>query len=103
MPRRAVEEATLVLVSRWHPKWCKRCPASVYTGATISARGLCSDCGRLAILENVDQLQAHSGPLFEWWRVRCLQAFGVQLTAPQVADDRPPTEVDSLDASRVAA
>lgn len=71
----------------WHPKSCRRCPASVYDGTPISATGLCPECGRLALLENNRQLQAHSGPLFEWWRVRCLQAFGVNLAQLAAAVD----------------
>ena len=66
-----------VVSKRWHPSECKECGARAEDGIHISATGLCGPCGERIELANLAQLRAHSGPHFNYWRRRCLAAFGV--------------------------
>lgn len=63
---------------------CKQCKRPREIVGTISARGLCDECGVGNKVMNDLQLHEHRGPYFEHWRRRCLAAFGVALV-----DDSP--------------
>lgn len=56
---------------------CKGCDRAASECGPLSATYLCRDCGEDRFLSNLHQLQAHSGPFFDYWRERCLAGFGV--------------------------
>lgn len=78
-------------MARWHPSRCRVCGITAEEAgelaevwgipyghaARISARGYCWGHGRMRELENIEQLEASSGPFFDHWRQRCRAAFGV--------------------------
>ena len=75
---------------RRHPLTCRFCGASRLDGVHISARGKCPDCAEAREVANHRQLKAHSGPFFDWWRLRSLAALGdlreLLDTAPPASD-----------------
>lgn len=85
-----VDENRLDAIVRRHPRTCRICGASYFDGVHISARGKCPDCGDARELANHRQLKAHSGPFFDWWRLRSLAALGdlreLLDTAPPASD-----------------
>lgn len=42
----------------------------------ISWRGKCQACGLLAEVEAIYQLANHTGPVFEYWRIRTAASVG---------------------------
>ncbi len=55
---------------------CKVCGAR-RPFVSISARGLCTTHTRMRMEDNNRDLREHRGPFFDYWRRRCLAAFGV--------------------------
>jgi hypothetical protein len=58
---------------------CKGCPKTLAEAGSLSAIGLCQECGEKRRTENLVALKLHRGPYFDHWRTRCLAAFGVTL------------------------
>ena len=85
-----VDEVCLGSSVRRHPKSCRICSRGEADGVHVSATGLCPEHGEARYLANHRQLQAHSGPFFDWWRFRSLAALGdlreLLDTAPPASD-----------------
>jgi predicted amidophosphoribosyltransferase len=56
---------------------CKRCDKPLEEAGSLSAIGLCQECGEKARTDNFLAMKTHKGPYFDHWRARCLAAFGV--------------------------
>lgn len=82
-----VGEVTFVSMPRRHPLSCRICGASAFDGVHISARGKCSSCAEAREVANHRQLKAHTGPFFDWWRLRSLAALG---DLRELLDTTPP-------------
>lgn len=70
----------------FHPANCKVCGRKSEDVGGISQTGLCPEHGREALLSNIEQMHARSGPNFaKWRRSMVLCAY------PELVDMLPPT------------
>jgi hypothetical protein len=58
---------------------CWSCGRSRAEVGSLSATGLCQDCGEERAKENFLAMKLHNGPAFEHWKRRTLAAFGIVL------------------------
>jgi hypothetical protein len=54
--------------SHWHPSACRNIEKPGDHSGRVSITGLCPQCGKAAMDENVDQMEARKGPNWTKWR-----------------------------------
>jgi len=47
---------------------CRQCGAHRDDGASLSKRGLCTDCGKANLVQENDDMHHHRGEYFKRWR-----------------------------------
>lgn len=65
--------------------YCRNCGTPGRRRESLSATGLCGDCGPVIQREATLQLIYHRGPYFDHWRQRCIAAF----TSPRLETPKP--------------
>ena len=60
-------------------KTCRKCRGHVTAVGPLSHTRLCVPCSKLVSEQNYDQVQARSGPFFQYWRARTAASIGAVL------------------------